>query len=317
MMHRLNRRIQSVDRSITHRIRLGYTLLELLLSLGLTVIIMAAIAGAIQLYMVALTKQQAMIERKQVARNVLMMIGKDVRAAIMYKPGDYSGLENLYQTAALMLQQDPSLAQQAEDQGVSESPGEDSGVIDEDATSFRPTLYGTNSALIMDISKLPRLDEYNPLMATDLDEVSSPSDVKSVAYFVALSNGGMEEEIQFTQSRAPGGLYRRTIDRAVAEFMGETDILSSPDDYTQLIAHEIAQINFRYFDGESWLTSWDSEENGGFPTTIEITIVVDPERSSPTSQEYSFSGFDQTTMESFTYAVNLPIAEPTAEQEDQ
>ena len=45
-----------------------------------------------------------MIERKQVARSVVNMIGKDLRAAIMYKPSDYSGLENLYKTQLSMLQ---------------------------------------------------------------------------------------------------------------------------------------------------------------------------------------------------------------------
>jgi type II secretory pathway pseudopilin PulG len=56
------------------RTRVGYTLLELLLALGLSVVVFAAVAAGIQVYLVALTKQQAMVEQKQVARALLAMI---------------------------------------------------------------------------------------------------------------------------------------------------------------------------------------------------------------------------------------------------
>ena len=41
------------------RARAGYTLLELLLALGLSVVVFAAVGSGIQIYLVALTKQQA------------------------------------------------------------------------------------------------------------------------------------------------------------------------------------------------------------------------------------------------------------------
>ena len=189
-------------------------------------------------------------------------------------------------------------------------------LIVEDEVSFRPTLLGSASVIMIDISRLPRLDQYNPLIASDETRVQSPSDVKSLAYFVSLTNGGMESTIQFAETRAPGGLYRREIDRAVAEFNGDTSLLSSPDNYTKLIANEVAQINFRYFDGEEWQTEWDSAENGGFPVAIEVTLMIDPARSANGSDNYDVSGVDGESMQIYRTVVDLPVAEPTASEEE-
>jgi len=296
-----------------HTKRDGYTLLELLLALGLTVVVIGAIGAAIQLYIVALTKQQEKIERKQIARSVITMISNDLRAGIQYKAADYSSLENLLQTQMLMLQGPPP-SEEGEEEETQEEPA-DSGVIVEEEVAFRPTLIGTDSVIMMDISRLPRLDQYNPMVASIESMVQSPSDVKSLAYFVALNDGGIESQVQFGQPAAPGGLYRREIDRAVAAYMGDYDLISNPDPYTKLIANEIAQISFRYFDGEEWQDEWDAAENGGFPTAVEVTLVIDPERSAPGSQSYSYSGVDRNSMETYRSVVHLPISDlPPSEE---
>lgn len=283
--------------------RLGYTLMELLLALALSVMVVAAIVMAIQIYLVALTKQQAIVEQKQVARSLLTMIENDLRAGIQYKANDYSGLENLLETQTLMLT------------GGAPEDEESDSLIVEDEVAFRPTLLGSGNVVMIDISRLPRLDQYNPLIASEEADVQTPSDVKSVAYFVSLTDGGMEPKLRFAETRAPGGLYRREIDRAVAEFMGDTSLFSSPDNYTKLIANEVAQISFRYFDGEEWQNEWDSAENGGFPMAIEVNIAIDSQRSASGSQDYNAAGADSETLQYYRTVVDLPVAEPTATSE--
>ena len=279
--------------------RYAHTLVELLLALALSVIVIGSIAAAVQIYLVALTKQQAIVEQKQVARSLLAMIENDLRAGIQYKATDYSGLE---ETLQLKLEQ--------------VAPGtEVDPVIVEEEVAFRPTLLGSSSVVMIDISRLPRLDQYNPLIASKESEVQTPSDVKSLAYFVSLVDGGLEQMVQFEETRAPGGLYRREIDRAVAEFMGDTSLLSQPDSYTKLIAHEVAEISFRYHDGEAWQTEWNSEENGGFPVAIEVNVVIDSERSSASSGDYSYAGVGGESTQTYRTVVDLPVAEPTAEEE--
>lgn len=290
--------------------RSAYTLLELLLALGLTVVVIGMIASAIQLYIVALTRQQAKIERKQIARSVITMISNDLRAGIQYKAADYSGLENLLATQQLMSQPPPP----ADDEEAESEPA-DSGVIVEEEVAFRPTLIGSSNVIMIDISRLPRLDQYNPMVASVESTVQSPSDVKSLAYFVSLNSGGIQSQVEFGQPAAPGGLYRREIDRAVAAYMGDYDLISSPDPYTKLIASEIAEISFRYFDGEDWQDEWDAAESGGFPTAVEVMIVIDPERSAPGSQSYSYTGVDPNSMETYRSVIHLPIADlPPSEE---
>ena len=276
----------------------GYTLIELLLALGLSVAVIASITTAIQLYLISLTKQQASVERSQIARALLTMIERDLRSGIQYKPADYSGLDNLLKTQALAM-------------GM---PAPEP-VIDEEQVAFRPTLLGTESVLMIDISRLPRLDQYNPLIPSAEDEVQTPSDVKSLAYFFSASNGGVETEVDFADSTAPGGLYRREIDRAVAEFMGETSLFSSPDKYSKLLASEVAQISFRYFDGEEWKIEWDSAEAGGFPMAIEVQIVIDSARTIAGAGQYSYGGLNGQSTKVHRTVVDLPVSEPTAEEE--
>ncbi len=282
------------------RARAGYTLLELLLALGLSVVVFAAVGSGIQIYLVALTKQQAMVEQKQVARALLAMIGNDLRAGIQYKATDYSGLDNLIQTQSMMLTGGSAAAEEEEPESL----------IIEEEVSFRPTLLGSSNVLMIDISRLPRLDQYNPLVASAEDEVQSPSDVKSLSYFVSLSEGGVESAIEFQRNKAPGGLYRREIDRAVAEYRGETELMLAPDEFTRLIANEVVDISFEYFDGEEWQSEWDSIENGGFPVAIEVNIMIDPVRSAAGSQDYTVDQSDPDQMQIFRMVVDLPVAEP-------
>ena len=76
----------------------------------------------------------------------------------------------------------------------------------------------------------------------------------------------------------------------------------------KLVAPEIAQISFRYFDGEDFQDEWNSLETDAFPKAIEVTIVIDPERLKAEGS-YQFGGFNPDTMEMFRQVIHLPTAE--------
>ena len=333
----------------------GFTLLELLLALTLTVILVSAISGAIHVNLVMLNKQQGRIERQQVARSVMMMIAGDLRGGVQYKAEDYSGLENLVASQGLIA----GIADAAGGEGELGELGEEAGLDDIGAaanelgegTDFggghegggtgaaggaaaggagagggpeevssgeatsRPTMLGSERILMVDVSRLPRVDEINPLIASAESLVQLPSDVKSVAYFYDASN--LASNDPSITPVAPGGLYRRQIDRAVAAFAGDEELVSGPDLYTRLIATEVADVTFRYFDGTDWQTEWDSNEAGGFPLAIEVNVVIDPARSGRDAANYTYNGFDARTMERFRSVVHLPGAELPPEEEDQ
>ena len=351
----------------------GYTLLELLLSLALSVLVIGIIGSAIQLYLIALTQQQSRIERKQVARGLIQMISNDLRAGVQYKAADYGDLENLVQTQLLATQvaeeqlenADPDILGDVDTEALAENgvgaqdlaalaaageqnraannaaagddalPDNDTAggdapvtntpepavsetefdpLIDEENVAFRPTLIGTSNSISLDVSRLPRMDQYNSVIASGESEIQTPSDIKTLTYFFSSANPRDEDGVQFTNV-VPGGLYRRQIDRAVAAHAGDTGITSTPDENSDLVAGEVAEVRFRYFNGDGWQTEWDSEENEGFPTAIEITLVIDPRRST-SDEDYQYNGFDSVVMEQYRSVIHLPAAELPLEEEE-
>ena len=327
-MHQLPCRNTSLRSSSSNCPR-GYTLLELLLSLALSVLVIGVIGFAIQLYMVALTKQQSRIERKQVARGLIQMISNDLRGGVQYKAADYADLENLVQTQLLAInaaaEEIGNLQELAEGGGelpdaqeatpeVAEVDEEFDPVVDEEAASFRPALFGTSSSIALDVSRLPRLDQYNSIVAGDDSEIQTPSDIKTLSYFFSTSNPNDNDGVQFAKVAA-GGLYRRQVDRAVEAYSGASGLAGAPDEYSDLVAGEVAEVRFRYFDGDSWQSAWDSEEREGFPTAVEVTLVIDPTRST-SGQDYLYNGFDSASMELYRTVIHLPAAELPPEEEE-
>lgn len=301
--------MQSVNSKCTCRQsvrqRRGFTLLELILALGLTVIIGAMVTTAIRLYMVQLSRQQAAVEREVVGKASLNMIANDLRAALQHKATDFSGLHGLQ--LSLALQAGEITEEEIEEEEDGDLVGE------EEEVAFRPSFVGTAVSIRIDISRLPRLDQYNPLVTNRADE-RTPSDIRSVSYFFSPQPARTDEAIAFARSTMPGGLYRRAIDRAVANYRQEDSVVITPDDYAQLVAGEVGDLRFRYYDGETWQSSWDSEDQGGFPTAVEITIVIDPARSQdPDSNNGSSSRSEELLQHQLV--VHLPMAEPTEEEE--
>ena len=301
--------------------RLAYTLLELLLALGLTVIIVTLIGNAIFVNMLSLTRVQSSIERKLAARGVLGMLQNDIRAGIQFKAADYSGLQDLFasiQTAtgaaglldtvdgeAILSGEIPDTATAAA------SPSFTAGENDlEENLEGVPVFIGAPNSLTIDISRLPRIDEYHPSMPSIKDRVSTIADVKTVSYFVNQSNGPRAEKSSLMPSPFTGGLFRRSVDRSVAAYQGLSDT-QEPDEFSELVAPEVVEVAFRYFDGQNWQTDWDSEDENGFPLAVEINLVIDPIRTvgSGATADGGQTRSDRDSLEHYRVVVHLPVAE--------
>ena len=176
--------------------RCGYTLLELLLALALTIIVISTIATAIQVNLFALARAQASIERKQVARSVLAMIGNDIRAAVQFRAADFSGLEEVLLSQQLIAGVTPLADDEASDESLAdpEAPAlvDDVAVEEEELEEddWSIGLIGEPNYIWLDISRLPRIDQYHPLIRTAQNDVATGSDIKQVLYYVAQSASG-------------------------------------------------------------------------------------------------------------------------------
>lgn len=349
----------------------GFTLLELLLALGLSVLVMSIIVGLVGMYASNFTTRGEDIRRVALARAILNMIADDLRSTVTKQEYDTKVLEQMLMgsggssaggssaggssaggssaggspaqsggqnnsgqsqngqrgtntsgptnnaatpntspgggsatpnrltgpgnskpsTGAFgqasgggQSGQTGQSAQSGQAGAQASQPTDDAAATD--ATSTESTalplgVYGSATNLTIDISRIPRLDEYNAQQNSILNGTLSdlPGDIKSVSYFVQMpSTVGVNDSMSQVSSTPTGvngaaGLVRRAIDRAVldnAEATGQSNQLSRTG---ELVAPEVLALEFSYYDGTQWTTTWDSSTQG-LPWLVDITLAM-------------------------------------------
>ena len=318
------------------RPRRGMTLLELTLALGLTAVILVLISQAVRLHLTVFDVSQSEVEQPQVARAVLRYIAADLRNAVRPGSADASGAGPSPTAASSGNASTPAASKS--DSGSQSSTGssstqkptasqnsstsEDMSTTTSSASSVQPVpvpgLYGSQYELQIDVSRPPRVDQYTPSSAGATVDI--PSDLKTVSY--SLMTGGTTAPSAGTNppgGEGTSGLFRRELDRAVANYASTGNSSSgdsgsgSGDGNGQLLAAEVNRLEFRYFDGSSWGTEWDSQQQGGLPLAVEITLGIDPAAGTSTSAGAATAAPSTASADAdeFTYrlVVQLPVAE--------
>lgn len=309
--------------------RAGVTLLELILALSISIMIMAAIAMVIDLHLRTLDSRRTQVEEAQLARAVMRRIGDDLRSAVQYQIIDFSTVGTMAKDAATA-----AVSEAAPDSGslaglLTESlPTETTNISSTAAPPSIPGLYGNAYELKVDVSRIPRVDEYQPLGTELGDQVADiPSDVKTVAYYLqpdpslgasasVQDDPAMAERLRVTGS-VGRGLVRREIDRAVSLWATKNNSFDELDHEGEMLAEEVTGLEFRYFDGTEWLEEWNSEERQGLP--VAVAIVVQIEGVAKRGPIEGLSDSDPLNSESnrnpnliYRLVVHLPSAEPTS-----
>ena len=279
--------------------RKAFTLIELILALSLIVVATALIGSLMQMYAKNFATRGEDIRRMQLARSILNMVAEDLRAVVTVQEYDASVLQQQLGSGGGSATDDGSgsgaaggaAATGAGAAGASGSAGAsgaaagataDGSTEEATVTSRAPGLYGTQYELTLDVSRLPRADEYIPaagaMVASTLTDV--PGDIKTVTYFVqSPSVIGVEDSMTafndptLVTNGMTSGLVRRALDRAIialAEENGDSTRLMRTGD---LIAPEVVSIEFAYFDGTQWLYEWDSSTQS-LPWLVQITLGI-------------------------------------------
>ena len=307
-------------RSLRYRQRLAFTLLELILSLALTAVVAGLMGSLIQLYLVNQETGRDSVRQAQMARAILNMIAEDVRTTVRYQKFDTSGLVQLLSTdtgssgggasgggapsggasgggasgggapsgGASSGGASSGGASSGGASGGGASGGGASGASTSTApVALPPGIYGSSTSIEIDVSRLPRPDEYYPKMGNTSTGTlgDMPSDVKTVGYYVQSprSDGVQDSLGQLSQEAASltsapvaspnGGLVRRSVDRAVTQYAYEIAQSSQLLRTGELIAPEVLALEFQYFDGATWQTQWDGSQQG-LPHVVKITIAM-------------------------------------------
>ncbi len=296
--------------------RPGFTLLEVILSLALAALVFVALAMAIDIHLRVADVGRTKVEEAQLARTLLVKIADDIRGAVRYQPMDAESLlSELTDMAELPDGAEELAGQMGVDLPDMDDEDRTSDLSEADSIPAMPGLYGNQHQLQVDISRLPRLDQFEQELATATGSSVTDrlSDVKTVAYYVTRQADLQEQ----------GGLVRRELDRAVTAWAEEQGTLVDMELEHQLsgepLAPEVAAIEFRYFDGGQWHEEWDSVERGGLPLAVEIGIALLPPQhrdtwfASEPSDEDAFE--ENEELHVYRLIVHLPLAEDTSSGE--
>jgi len=221
--------------------------------------------------------------------------------------------------------------QQAGASGTSTDPNAAATTAETAEPTNVVNLYGTSSELRLDISRLPRAEQYQGMMEADasgeLSPTDLPSDIKTVIYFLlsdesadaAASTLNVSSGSVVPSATNRGrGLMRTELDRAVTLWSEANGQLDSAYEGGKLLAPEIVGLWFRYHDGSSWSEEWDSKTAGGLPRAVEITMTLKPTYAmndaglaAQAAQATQISPTGETTSpleQEFRLVVNLPSA---------
>ncbi len=277
--------------------RNAFTLIELMLALSLIVVATALIGNLMQLYSRNFATRGEDIRRMQLARSILNMIAEDLRAVVTKQEYDPSVLEQQLGGGGgggaasgggspagggtAMGGGGQTAASSAAAGGQTAAATGSDGLATSLLVARDPGLYGSQYQLTLDVSRLPRVDEYIPqgaaMVSPTLTDV--PGDIKTVSYFVQTpSTMGVSDSLNAFADGSEmltgtSGLVRRQLDRAIlayAEEVGDTQRLQQTG---ELIAPEVVSLEFAYYDGVQWLYEWDSTTQA-LPHLITITLAI-------------------------------------------
>ena len=226
----------------------GVTIFELIVSLAISGLVLSLIGYAINNHFYIIENQRTHVEEVQLARALLNRIAMDIKSTVQYEGVDVAsavdgmalgGLEDLLGGTGMELESLESSAPATTYDYESTFP-ENMG------------LYGNQTTIHMDISRIPRQEEYQTLYSSDslTTLLDIPSDVKMISYYVREglpSSLGSGHDV-FSNSPDVPGLMRRQLGRAITAYAinnGNTQQLQNAD---KLLAPEVIALQFQYFD---------------------------------------------------------------------
>jgi len=267
--------------------RTAYTLLEVLLALGLSGMLMLLVYMTMQTYWNLSTAGRIDVERGQLARTLIRRMEMDIRSVTFQVAQD---------TAS-------NSTEQAADEGAGNTQAGEESLTDTDIE-----IEGTESQLQADIHLVgtPTMLEMISLRPTR-NRTGSVED----ELYADIESDRRRVGYMFSASGTAGvaGLYYRNVDQQLERSLEAQGNPVDPLTQYVLLAPEIAYLEFQYYDGttNSWVESWDSREMAGLPRAIKITFQFHGAEMASTNRLRQSRASGST--EVFQTVVHLPLSE--------
>ncbi|MGI9430322.1 MAG: hypothetical protein ACR2NM_16795 [Bythopirellula sp.] len=234
----------------------GFTLLEVVLAIGLSGAVLGLLATAIDLYLVRVDASRTEVEIAQLARTLLNQIADDVQAARYDAP-----------------------------RSPSDDSSAESGPVD---PALVQGIFGTAAELRIDRSAIWRwdsaaqeLDMQHPNAAASTTPIDTNMP-QTVRYLLGegreLLTAKLAEQGVSVDPQALGyaGLYREQLSTAawMSQDSSASSLVGNNIENATLIAPEVVDMTFAYFDGTQMLDEWDSSLSEQLPKAIEIRLTL-------------------------------------------
>jgi prepilin-type N-terminal cleavage/methylation domain-containing protein len=252
--------------------RPGFTLLEVLLATMIGVFILAGLYVAVGLHLRHAQIARDLVEQSTLVRAVLDRMARDVRQTLGPIPpaalatpsstpgagagGSTAGTGTAGGTAAAT----STTGSTTTASGTSSATSNTTASVGTGGFLFNVGVQGDNGRLALCTSQVPRV-------AGPADPSGPPvnADVRRITYW--LMGGGDK----------PLGLARQEI----ALVTSDDATSDPPDDPALVIAGEVVDLKFQYYDGSAWQDSWDGTAAGpdgqtpmGPPLAVAISLTV-------------------------------------------
>jgi prepilin-type N-terminal cleavage/methylation domain-containing protein len=217
--------------------RKGFTLLEVMLSLAISLMLMAVLYAALDVQFRTMNTGQDAAAEGQLARGLLNRMANDIRNSL--------GTINTDTSSGIKLTTNSSSSSNSSTSNSSSSSSSNS-------TTTTPTEYnfgiqGQDTQIYLYPTTVPHFDQ------TTAQNQATISDMRIYSYQLAGGRGLVRQAYQAT---APDG---------------SMNAIGSPE----VLGPEVVALGFRYFDQTSgqWNSSWDGSQLGP-PMAVEITLAI-------------------------------------------
>jgi prepilin-type N-terminal cleavage/methylation domain-containing protein len=269
------------------RQRQAFTLLEVLLAMAIAVVVLGAVYSFVGYQLRQAHAGRDIIDRSTLARSVLARVDTDLRSAItLNDPGRYR-----------MAAAKSAASGGSDTSGDTSAAGTTSGSTTTGASGTTAT-SGTTSGSTTGSSTTDSTSGSSTTAASGLTAITLPQGVMGTStelhLFVSRASteafaGSTDEGPQLTSDLRHIYYWMSTNDKNGGLCRMESRVITSdqattldapPGEADQyLYAREVKSIEFSYFDGTSWQSSWDSTTLGpdnatpqGSPRAIAVTL---------------------------------------------
>ena len=336
---------------ITRAHRAAYTMLELMIAVGLTSLLMIALFAAMQQYFSLQLDSNEEITRQQIARSLLRQMTRDIQSVVFVKKlanDEKSGTSTSVSEGSSSSSSSTS-GSSSSTSGSSTSGSSTSGTgtsggagssstttgstssssstldgnsygqssIDPETvmTTYTNGLVGTATDLQLFVSRPEKSLAY--VASQDLSSTSQrTSDLMIIRYLMAQSGGGglasaIADKDSIGTESGPVGIAKLEGDLFGLSTAVETSEESPQLAASKLLAKEVSGLQFRYYDGLSWQESWDSNALNEMPKAIEITLTLRNQEDAGDAFTGSDKDTDPYALPETTHRMVVPI--PVAE----